>query len=104
MESLSTVAIESFHSHRVAMSQSNRHGRRDTDFRLLRQRHGGMLYQGSIRRLTIGEFDDPLLTGDVEKRLRSRAPHGDTRRDKPLLLRRHRLVLLHFANELVNLV
>ena len=63
-----------------------------------------MLNQRRIRRITIRKLDHPLLAADVDKRLGTSTAHGGTRGDQSLLRLRHSLVVLHLANELLNLI
>ena len=73
VDSLSAITIEPFHGDRVTVSQSDRHGRGNPDFRFLRECHRSMFDQGSVGGFAIGEFDDPLIAAMLRSAL-GRAP------------------------------
>jgi len=63
-----------------------------------------VLDQRGVGRLAIRKLDDPLLAALVEERLGPRAAHRGAGRHESSEFGRNRLVGLHFADELVDLV
>jgi len=50
------------------------------------------------------KLDDPLLARNLDQRFGSSAAHGQAWREQALLRRRDRLVVLHFADQLLELI
>ena len=64
----------------------------------------GMLARRVVCRLAVGKLDHPLIARYVDQSFGASAAHGRARGNQSLLRLRNGFVVLHLANELLNLI